>query len=104
MNNVTSKLIRLVVIVVLGSLFSLAIASGQTPVNHEVKSIKFLVLDSRIIDNVQNARLTLGTVKKHPDNPFAPDDFAFVTHLFDRGSNFHVILFPSGAVITSPGR
>ena len=30
---------------------------------------RFLLLDSRIIDSTTNARLTLGSVKKHPANP-----------------------------------
>jgi hypothetical protein len=38
----------------------------------------------------------LGVLTEHPDNTFAPDDLAFVTHLLDRRSNFHDILFLTG--------
>ncbi|MFP6873005.1 MAG: serine hydrolase domain-containing protein, partial [Verrucomicrobiales bacterium] len=35
---------------------------------------RYLVLDSRIIEKKQNARLTPGTVKKHPGNPLFGED------------------------------
>jgi hypothetical protein len=35
---------------------------------------KYLLLDSRIIDTTQNAKLTLGQTKKHPANPLFEED------------------------------
>jgi len=35
---------------------------------------RFLVLDSRIIDNTENAKLTLGQPQKHPANPLFGED------------------------------
>lgn len=35
---------------------------------------KFLLLDSRIVESTRNARLTVGTVKKHPANPLFGED------------------------------
>ncbi len=35
---------------------------------------RYLLLDSRIIDNTENAELTLGTVKKDPRNPLLMED------------------------------
>jgi len=35
---------------------------------------RFLLLDSRIVENVENARLTLGTVQKHKANPLFVED------------------------------
>ena len=54
---------------------SLSSAQNEVKCDAEFnKQNKFLVLDSRIIDNVQNSRLTLGTVKKHPSNPLFVED------------------------------
>jgi hypothetical protein len=35
---------------------------------------RYLVLDSRVVDRVENARLAVGTVKKHPRNPLFGED------------------------------
>ena len=35
---------------------------------------RYLLLDSRIIANTENAKLALGTVKKHPANPLFIED------------------------------
>jgi len=35
---------------------------------------KYVVLDARIIENLDNARLAVGTVKKHPANPLFRED------------------------------
>ena len=35
---------------------------------------RYLVLDSRIIADVEKAKLTLGEVRKHPENPFFTED------------------------------
>jgi hypothetical protein len=45
----------------------------------------------------------LWILAEHPDYSFSPDDLAFVTHLFDRRSNFHDILFPAGPALILPG-
>ena len=35
---------------------------------------RFLLLDSRIVENVENAKLVVGTVKKHKSNPLFGED------------------------------
>ena len=35
---------------------------------------KFLLLDSRVVESVQNAKLAVGTVQKHKDNPLFKED------------------------------
>lgn len=53
-------------------LLSPSLSSAQIDIKSDAevnKQNKILVLDSRIIENVQNARLTLGNIKKHPANP-----------------------------------
>ena len=42
--------------------------------NDGVKRNRCLLLDSRIIEMVENAKLTVGTVKKHPSNPLFRED------------------------------
>jgi hypothetical protein len=69
MKNVIRKLIWFGVFVCV-NVICVSITSAQ----ESVKPTKFLVLDSRIIDNVQNARLTLGTIKKHPANPLFSEE------------------------------
>lgn len=46
----------------------------------------------------------LGVFTEHPDNSFTPDDLAFVTHLLDRRSNFHNILFLTGSFFILPDK
>jgi len=54
---------------------AMASAQNKAKCNAELnKHNKVLVLDSRIIDNVQNAKLTLGEIKKHPANPLFGED------------------------------
>ena len=43
-------------------------------VAEEPKRRRYLLLDSRIVEGVQNAELTLGTVKKHSANPLFGED------------------------------
>ena len=69
MKNLIRKLIWFGVFVCV-NVICVSITSAQ----ESVKPTKFLVLDSRIIDNVQNARLTLGTIKKHPANPLFSEE------------------------------
>ena len=52
-------------------------AAGE-PLAQEIKSLveqqKYLVLDSRVIEKVRNAKLAVGQIKKHPANPFFGED------------------------------
>jgi len=50
---------------------SLAARSQEKRVTGQAKH---LLLDSRFIDNTQNAKLALGEVKKHPSNPLFGED------------------------------
>ena len=43
-------------------------------VKPQVEQKKYLVLDSRVIANVQNAKLTVSQVNKHPANPLFGED------------------------------
>src|SRR5210317_1093189 len=40
----------------------------------ELDRSRFLLLDSRIVEKTQNAKLEIGTVKKHPANPLFSED------------------------------
>jgi len=42
---------------------------------------RYLLLDSRIIDDTENAELTLGAVKKNPCNPLFMEDKPWECHL-----------------------
>ena len=46
----------------------------ETSGPHPVPLSQYLVLDDRIIDEVIAAELTLGTITKHPQNPFFGED------------------------------
>jgi len=46
-----------------------------------VEREKYLLLDSRIVDTVTDAQLTVGTVTKHPANPFFGQDKPWETSL-----------------------
>jgi len=77
MKIMNRKLIFLGAVILLSSSLCMAMASAQNKAkcNAELnKHNKVLVLDSRIIDNVQNAKLTLGEIKKHPANPLFGED------------------------------
>ena len=50
-----------------------ATAAGNNSLT-SIKRSRFLVLDSRIIDEVQNAKLMVGEAKKHPANPLFRED------------------------------
>jgi len=41
---------------------------------NDIKRNRYLLLDSRIINKTENARLVLGTVEKHPANPLFGED------------------------------
>jgi hypothetical protein len=70
MKNAVTKLICIGTVILLGS--SLSMASEQC--SKSDKRTKYLLLDSRIIDDVQNAKLSLGEVEKHPANPLFGED------------------------------
>jgi len=72
MRNGTRKLICFGAVVLLGSPLTMAIASEQC--SKSDKRTKYLLLDSRIIENVRDAKLTLGEIKKHPANPLFGED------------------------------
>ncbi len=42
--------------------------------NDGIKRDRFLLLDRRIVERTKNAKLTVGTVKKHPSNPLFAED------------------------------
>jgi len=42
---------------------------------------RFLLLDLRIVDHTENAKLTVGTVKKHKDNPLFGEDRPWETRI-----------------------
>jgi hypothetical protein len=50
------------------------IQAANSPVVDTQSADWHLLLDSRIVENVQNAELTLGTVKKHSANPLFGED------------------------------
>ena len=62
-----------IVLAIKGSLAVAGEPSGQE-VKSQVDQQKYLVLDSRIIESTQNAKLTLGEVKKHAANPLFKED------------------------------
>jgi len=65
----TSLYIAVITILVIGSSWA-----KQTTYSQQISRDRFLVLDSRIIDKTQNAKLTLGQAKKHPANPLFGED------------------------------
>jgi hypothetical protein len=70
MKNVVAMLMCIGTVILLGLL--LLKASEQC--SKSDKQTKYLLLDSRIIDNVQNAKLALGDTNKHPANPLFGED------------------------------
>jgi len=51
-----------------------SVRAGDSPAKPLMQRAKYLLLDSRIIDKASGARLTVGTVKKHPANPLFKED------------------------------
>ncbi len=47
--------------------------SGKSPVRRD----RYLLLDSRIIESTDNAKLTVGTVRKDKNNPLFKEDKAW---------------------------
>lgn len=72
-NRLTTTLIIMTVATQISWCINMPTAEGTDSLP-SLKRSRFLVLDSRIIDSVQNARLTLGKVKKHPANPLFGED------------------------------
>ena len=54
--------------------FVVAEEPSSQKVEPQVEQKKFLVLDSRIIESTENAKLSIGKVKKHPANPLFGED------------------------------
>jgi len=55
---------------------SLAWGEGVDPARN-----RFLLLDSRLIEKVENARLAVGAVKKHPANPLFGQELSWETDI-----------------------
>jgi len=72
-SSIKANLIILAIAVQTAGCIGASAARGNSP-SKQIKRSRFLVLDSRIIDNAQNAKLTLGKVKKHPANPLFEED------------------------------
>ena len=49
--------------------------------NKQTSCSKYLLLDNRVTEQVENAKLTLGTIKKHPANPLFGEDKPWETRL-----------------------
>ena len=62
---------NLVVFLLWGVFYILHPCFGQ---NKETSLTKYLLLDNRVIEQVENAILTVGVVKKHPSNPLFVED------------------------------
>jgi hypothetical protein len=69
-------LITLLVILLFASLAAQPTLAGAYPWANELNSTgnRFLLLDSRVVAEIKNAKLTLGTVKKHEANPLFGED------------------------------
>ena len=72
-NGITTKFMFMTIAVQVACCIGMTTDEGIVSLT-SVKRSRFLVLDSRIIDNVQNAKLTLGEVNKHPANPLFGED------------------------------
>jgi len=72
MKTITRKPMRWLLVV--GLLSATTIAAAQSPENPAQKRQKYPLLDSRIVDTVSAAQLKVGTVAKHPANPFFGKD------------------------------
>ena len=56
------------------AIYSLSTNSAHGKKDEDVKKERYLLLDSRVVANTQNAHLTLGVVEKHPSNPLFGED------------------------------
>jgi len=71
--------------------------AADSPAQTPMKRTRFLVLDSRIIESTDNAKLTVGTVRKDKNNPlFREDkpweprfDNPYVSVIYDREDNLY---------------
>ncbi|MHC4130893.1 MAG: hypothetical protein ACYSR3_02710 [Planctomycetota bacterium] len=64
-------LVMMVFIVILVN-YQASIASPDDPCTSERD--RYLLLDTRIIESTENAKLTIGKVQKHKDNPLFEED------------------------------
>jgi len=72
-NGLTTKFMIMAIAAQVACCIGMATDGGNDS-STSIKRSRFLVLDSRIIDYVQNAKLTLGEVNKHPGNPLFGED------------------------------
>jgi hypothetical protein len=54
-----------------------------------IKRDKYLLLDSRLIEQTSNAKLSVGTVQKHPENPLFGQEFPWEPHFANFYGNVH---------------
>ncbi len=74
-------------------------------------SIKFLLLDNRIIERVENVKLEVGKVKKHPSNPLFKEekdweirfDNLYANVIYDKEENIYKCWY-SPFIIDSPSK
>lgn len=71
MRHLCNRQIRLVALCVCAA--SVVFAVGCSPAIAE-KSNRFLLLDGRVVEKAQNAKLVVGTAKKHKANPLFSED------------------------------
>ena len=71
----TNKTTAIVIMIVLAAVLWNSQASGVSPDDAGArKRDRYLLLDSRIIDNIENAGLTIGKVQKYQGNPLFAED------------------------------
>ena len=56
------------------AIYSLSTDGAHGKKDEDVKKERYLLLDSRVVANTQNAQLTLGVVEKHASNPLFGED------------------------------
>ena len=63
-----------VTVVLTMAIYSLSTDGAHGKKDEDVKKERYLLLDSRVVANTQNAQLTLGVVEKHASNPLFGED------------------------------
>jgi hypothetical protein len=75
--DITGKIIATIVAAIVLILLMFIGCNGSHENGGSSESEKFLLLDSRLIEKLENAKLVLGTVKKDPRNPLFKEDKAW---------------------------